>query len=124
MPARPRVRPVRLAISWVVSALSVYVAAALLPGIHIDGFGGAFLVAAAIAAINAVLPPLIASLRLPFTLVTGFLSILVVDAFALKLTSNAFSGAIGVDSLAPRFLGAVGIAALSLLLETAARDQR
>ena len=36
--------------------------------------GAAFVVAAAIALLNAVLPPLIAALRLPFTLVLGFCS--------------------------------------------------
>jgi uncharacterized membrane protein YvlD (DUF360 family) len=116
-PSKPRLRPLQLALSWIVSAASVYVAAGLLSGVHIDGAGGAFLVAAAIAAINAVLPPLIAALRLPFTLVAGFLLVLLADAAALKLTSDAFSNAIGVDSFGDAMLGALVIAAVSLALQ-------
>jgi uncharacterized membrane protein YvlD (DUF360 family) len=116
-PSKPRLRPLHLALSWIVSAASVYVAAGLLPGVHIDGAGGAFLVAAAIAAINAVLPPLIASLRLPFTLVAGFLLVLLADAFALKLTSDGFPAAIGIDSFGDAMLGALVIAAVSLVLQ-------
>ena len=48
---------------------SVWVAAGLVPGVELDEFGAAFVVAAAIAVFNAVLPPLVAALRLPFTLV-------------------------------------------------------
>ena len=79
-----------LLVSWVVAAASVYVAAGIVPGVSIDDPAGAFLVAAAIAVVNAVLPPLIAALRLPFTLVTGFLLVLFADAGALMLTDELF----------------------------------
>ena len=49
---------------------------ALVPGVEITDVGGAFVVAAVIAVVNAVLPPLVAALRLPFTLLLGFLSVL------------------------------------------------
>ena len=73
-----------------VAAVSVYIAAGLVAGVEIDEPGGAFLVAAVIAVVNAVLPPLIAALRLPFTLVTGFLLVLFVDAGALMLADELF----------------------------------
>ena len=56
------------------------VAAGLLPGVDIDGFWGALLVAAVVAALNAVIPPVLAALRLPLTLVLGFLLVLLADA--------------------------------------------
>ena len=40
-----------------------------------------------IAVLNALLPPIVAALRLPFTLVLGFLAVLVVDALILLLVS-------------------------------------
>ncbi len=79
-PTKPKLRPTRLAVSWLVATAAVYVAAAIVPGISLVGVGGAFLVAAVIAAFNAILPPLVAALRLPFALLSGFLAILVVDA--------------------------------------------
>ena len=48
----------------------------------------AFFAAAIIAVLNALLPPLIAALRLPFMLVVGFLLVLAVDAWMLKLASD------------------------------------
>ena len=55
-------------------------------------------VAAVVAIVNAVLPPILAALRLPFTLVIGFLGVLVIDAFALLFASDLDDRAIQVDS--------------------------
>jgi uncharacterized membrane protein YvlD (DUF360 family) len=55
-------------VSWMVAAASLYGAAGLLEGVSLEAPGGAFLVAAAVAVINAVLPPIVAAVRLPFTL--------------------------------------------------------
>ena len=50
--------------------------------------GGAIVAAALIAILNALLPPLIAALRLPFALISGFVLVLVLDAVMLELTSR------------------------------------
>ena len=94
-PTTPRLHPLRLIVSWIVAAVSVYVAAGLVAGVSIDNPAGAFLVAAVIAVVNAVLPPLIAALRLPFTLVSGFLLVLFADAGALMLTDELFPDVLG-----------------------------
>ena len=86
-PARPRLRPLRVVVSWIVAAASVY-AAALIPGFDLESPGAAFLIAAIIAIFNAVLPPIIAALRLPLTLGVGFLLVLFVDALALVLADD------------------------------------
>ena len=41
-PARPRLRPVTVLLSWLVAALAVYVAAGIVPGVGLEGPGGAF----------------------------------------------------------------------------------
>ena len=64
-PERPRLHPVRLVIAWLGSALGLMLAAAVVPGAELKGFGGAVAVAAIVGVLNAVLPPLIAALRLP-----------------------------------------------------------
>ena len=66
-PERPRLRPIRLVVSWLLAALALLVAAWLVPGVSITGFWGAACAAALIAVLNALLPPLIAALRLPYT---------------------------------------------------------
>ena len=82
-PDRPRIRPLHTVIGWAVSAASVYVAAWILPGLTLHQTGAAFLAAAAIAVLNAILPPILASLRLPFMVAFGFLLVLFADAFLL-----------------------------------------
>jgi uncharacterized membrane protein YvlD (DUF360 family) len=116
-PERPRLRPVRLLLSWLTSALALLLAAAVVPGVAIDGFGGAAAVAAVVAVLNAVLPPLAAALRLPFTLVLGFLLVLVLDAFMLQLASDVLEGAITVGSFGWALLAALVAAAVSVVLE-------
>jgi uncharacterized membrane protein YvlD (DUF360 family) len=116
-PARPRLRPVRLVVSWLVSALSLLLAAAIVPGVDIDGFWGAVLVAAVIAVLNALIPPIVAALRLPLTLVLGFLLALFLNAFMLWLASDLTDGAIEVSSFGWALLAALVAAAVTVVLQ-------
>ncbi|MGH2925673.1 MAG: phage holin family protein [Solirubrobacterales bacterium] len=116
-PTKPTLRPWRVAVSWVMAAIAVYVAAALVPGVALNGLGAAFLVAAVIAGLNAVLPPVVASLRLPFTLASGFLLVLVVDAGALLAAHELLGRTIRVDSAGSALAAALVIAAVSIVLE-------
>ena len=116
-PAKPRFRPLQLALGWIIGAVSVWVAAALVDGVRLPEVGAAFIVAAAIGALNAVGPPLIAALRLPFTLVLGFVLVLLVDAFALVLADDVFATGVAVDSFGSALLASLLIAAVSIVLE-------
>jgi uncharacterized membrane protein YvlD (DUF360 family) len=87
-PERPRLHPVRLAIAWLGSALALLLATGLAPGAELKGFGGAVAVAAIVGVLNAVLPPLVAALRLPFTVAIGFLLALALDAAILMLAAE------------------------------------
>jgi len=61
-------------------------------------FLGALEAAALIAVLNAVLPPLVAALRLPLMLIIGFFAVLIVDALILLLVSQLAPGDFKVDS--------------------------
>ena len=54
-PERPRIRPIRLVVAWFVSAAALLFAAWIVPGVAIEGRGGAFVAAAVIAVLNAYL---------------------------------------------------------------------
>jgi uncharacterized membrane protein YvlD (DUF360 family) len=95
---RPRIRVIRLLVAWVLSALGILFAAWVVPGVTVHGWRGAFVAAALIAILNALLPPILAALRLPFTLIAGFLLILFLDAAIFKLTSEIAPSALTVDS--------------------------
>ena len=91
-PVRPRLSAPRVVLSWLVAAASLMVAAWLIPGADVNGFSGALVAALVIAILNALLPPLIAALRLPFMLLIGFALILVLDALMLVAADNITDG--------------------------------
>ena len=119
---RPRIRVVRLLVAWVLSAAALLFAAWVMPGVHIEGFGGALVAAALIALLNAILPPILAALRLPFTLVAGILLVLVLDAAMFVLVSEVVPEALTVDSwwsaLGAAFVASVASVILDPLFRT------
>jgi uncharacterized membrane protein YvlD (DUF360 family) len=116
-PAKPRLNVLRLLLAWIVAAAALYVAAGLVPGVGLEQPGGAFLIAAVIAVINAVLPPIVAALRLPFTLIAGFLLVLAIDAFALVWADDLFPDVIRVDSLGDALLASLVSSAVTIVLQ-------
>ena len=87
-PSRPAFSPLRTAIALLVGAVAVWVVAAILSGVHVKSFVGAVLVAAIfVGGLNAILPPVVAAVRLPFTLILGFVTMLAVDAGILLFIS-------------------------------------
>ena len=115
-PTTPRLRPLRLVISWLVASASIGVAAALVPGVSLEQTGAAFVVAALIAVLNAVLPPVLAALRLPFMLVAGFLLVLLADAALLVIADKVLPDDIHVSSFGDALLAALVMAAVSVVL--------
>ena len=92
------------------------VAAWLLPGVDIRSFAGALGVAVIVAALNAVIPPVLAALRLPLTLVLGFLLVLIADALILQATDALTDGVLTVDNFGWALLAALVVAAVSVVL--------
>jgi uncharacterized membrane protein YvlD (DUF360 family) len=116
-PAKVRLRPFRLLGAWIVAAASVWVAAAIVPGFTLEQVGSAFVIAAAIAVFNAVLPPLVAALPLPGMLALGFLLVLAIDALALVLADDLLPRFGEVDSFGSALLAALVMAAVSIALQ-------
>jgi uncharacterized membrane protein YvlD (DUF360 family) len=116
-PQAPRYRLLPVLLSWLVAGVAVFVAAAIVPHVSVGNFGDALAAAVLIAALNAVLPPIVAALRLPFTLALGFVVVLVLDAVMLLLASHVASRSIHVDSFGWALLAAVVISAAMLVLE-------
>jgi uncharacterized membrane protein YvlD (DUF360 family) len=113
---RPRLRPYHLVVSWLATGIAFMVAAGLLPGVGIEGFWGALLVAALVAVLNAVIPPVLAALRLPLTLVLGFVLVLLADAGILVLTDSLTDGVLTVDGFGWALLAALVVAAVSVVI--------
>ena len=104
-PEKPRLRPGQLVLTWLLAAVALVVATKLVPGASDSTLGAAIVVAALIAVLNAVLPPVVAALRLPFTALAGFFAILALDALMLLLADH-YSEGLTIDS----FWAALGVA--------------
>ena len=66
--------------------------------------------------LNAVIPPVLAALRLPLTLVLGFLLVLIADALILQLAAVVAESALTVDNFGWALLAALVVAAVSVVL--------
>ena len=115
--ARPRFRPLRLVLALLVGAVAVVVSGLILPGVEVKTFLGALEAAALIAVLNAILPPLVAALRLPLMLVIGFFAVLIVDALILLLVSHLAPGDFKVNSFGWALLAALVMSAASMVLQ-------
>jgi uncharacterized membrane protein YvlD (DUF360 family) len=105
-PSRPKFRPLHLVVAWLVSASALLVAAWIVPGAAVNDFAGALAAALAIAALNAVVPPILAALRLPLMLLTGLVLIVVADALMLLAADDITRHKLEIDS----FWSALGVA--------------
>jgi uncharacterized membrane protein YvlD (DUF360 family) len=117
---RPKLRPTRMLLSLLVTAASVFLAAAILPRFDVGAFWQALLAALAIAVLNAVLAPFVAAIRLPYTVATSFLLLLALNALVLRMIDSATDGAIDVDGVGAGVLAALVITAVSTALEVVA----
>jgi uncharacterized membrane protein YvlD (DUF360 family) len=113
----PKLRPRRLLVSLVVNAIAVFVAAGILPGLAVGDFWSALLAAAVIGLLNAALSPLVAAIRLPYTVATSFLLVLVLDALIILLADAATDQAIQVDGFWWALVAAIVISAVATVLD-------
>ena len=116
-PQTPRLRLWRLLVSWLILAPSLLIAAWIVPHVSIPGFGAAIIVAAIAGALNAVLPPIVAALRLPLTLLVDFVLILALNAAILLIAAELRPEDIQVDSFWWALLTALVATAVAIMLE-------
>ena len=107
-----------LLIRWLILAAAVWVAAAIIPGIHLEGIKSTLVVAAVLGLLNLYLRPIIFLLSLPFTIITLGFFIIVINAILLGLTDwlvDLFGGIeFGVDGILAALFGAIIISLVSM----------
>jgi putative membrane protein len=95
-----------------ISALGLWAASAIVPGVDIRG-GGTLLIAAILyGVVNALVRPVLVILTFPLTLVTLGLFLLVVNAAMFGLVA-AFLEGFSVTSFFPALLGAIVVSIVS-----------
>lgn len=83
---------VQMLVRWVVSALVILASAYFLPGIHLQDFVTALVIAVVLGVINAVLRPILIILTLPITIITFGLFLLIINALLIMLTAYIVPG--------------------------------
>jgi uncharacterized membrane protein YvlD (DUF360 family) len=116
-PDKPHIGILRFLLGWIIAGAAVAVSIWIAPGADIDRAGAAFLVAAVVGVLNAVLPPMLAALRLPFMLVTGFLLVLAADAAVLLLTAEILPSDVHIGDFGDALVASLLIAAVSMVLQ-------
>jgi uncharacterized membrane protein YvlD (DUF360 family) len=114
---RPKIKPFRLLVSWLVAAAALFIAAGIVPHVEIQTYLGAVVVSLVIAVLNALILPLVAAIKLPLTLVLGFLIVLTLDALMLLAASALTEDAIEVDSFWWALLTALIASAVTVVLD-------
>jgi len=82
----------KIIISLVLSALAVFVTARILPGVTLDDFSTALVVAVVLGAVNAFLRPVLMILTLPINILTLGLFTFVVIGGLVQLVSRLVPG--------------------------------
>lgn len=79
-------------INLLVSGIAVFVSAYVLPGVHVDSFVTAIVVAVFLGIVNMILKPIILLLTLPINLLTLGLFTFVINAVLVLLVANFVPG--------------------------------
>jgi putative membrane protein len=100
-----------------ISALGLWMASKLVPGLHFAGTGSLLLAAFLLGVVNAFVRPLVILLTLPLTILTLGLFLLIVNGLMLALVAWLLPG-FSLDGLVPAVLGAI-VAAVTAWLASA-----
>jgi putative membrane protein len=76
----------------ILSAFAVLISAYVLPGVHVDGFVTALIVAIVLGILNAILKPVLVILTIPVTILTLGLFLLVINVIIIYLAAAMISG--------------------------------
>jgi putative membrane protein len=101
---------------WLLTTAALYLTSLIIPGISIEGVLSAFLAAAILGLINALIKPLLIFLTLPITILTLGLSILVINALLLWLAGSIGINGFAVDGFLSAFLGSIVMSFFGMIL--------
>jgi putative membrane protein len=99
----------------VITAALLLLVARIVPGVHVEGWGAAFIGAMVLGLVNSFVRPFMVLLTLPLTVLTLGLFLLVVNAFMLGLVSMLVPG-IHLKGFGSAILGSLLLSLLNLAI--------
>lgn len=107
-------------VRWLITAAAVWVAAAIVPGIHLEGWKSTLLVALILGLLNAYLKPLLVIGTLPALLFTLGIFLIFINTALLALTAwiaGKFDSIhFAIDGFWSAFFGAIIISIVSFFI--------
>ena len=79
-------------ISLLVQAIAVFLTSYILPGVYVDGFGSALVVALVLGIVNAIIRPILLLFTLPLNILTLGLFTFVINALMIELVDYLVGG--------------------------------
>jgi putative membrane protein len=107
---------------WFLTAVSLGVAAWILPGLHVASWPSLAVAALVLGFVNAIIRPLLVIVTLPLTVLTLGLFYLVINGLAFAIAAALVPG-FEVDSFWWAILGALVVGAISWLTGAQVRPQ-
>ena len=104
-----------LIVSWLVSALALWIVAQVIPGIVVRDFISALVATAVLAIVNVTVGPFLRFIAFPLTFLTLGLFLLVINALLLKLASM-FTPGFKVHGFLSAVLGSLVLTILTAIL--------
>lgn len=110
-------------IRFLLNGLGVLLTAYLLPGVHVEHYGYALLVALVLAIVNAIVKPILVVLTIPITFVTFGLFLLVINALMILL-ADWFVDGFEVDGFWWALAFSLILSLFNSLFEDLTKDKR
>ena len=110
-----------LILYFIVMTVTMLLLSRTLPGFHVEGWAPALIGSVVLAAINAVLKPVLFVLTLPFTILTLGLFLLVLNAFCLWLAQRLVPG-FDIQGFLTTLLASIILALVGILWKAASKE--
>ena len=102
-------------VNWIVNALVIMVAAYILPGVHVENYLTALVLALVMGILNTLIKPLLIALTLPFTIITFGLFLFVINGLMVVIASHIVPG-FSVDGFWWAIIFSIVIAFINLII--------
>ena len=102
-------------VRWIISSAALMIAANMVDGVFVEGWGAVFISALLLGIVNAVIRPLFLLLTLPLNLLTLGLFTFVVNGIMLKLVSTVIGG-LEIYGMWPSIMAAFILTVVSAVL--------
>ncbi len=79
-------------VKLLLTAIAVVILAKILPGVHVDGYASAIIVAIVLALLRLIVKPILIILTLPITILTFGLFLLIINAFIILIVDYLVDG--------------------------------